>query len=133
MQGANDRSNRMARRRRFAMIRHRFAHARPRAVHLARRGVSAAAVAARDQKHLLTSLATGAGFGYLSTSRGMTLPFIPALGLNGTYGALFLAGAHFLRNKTLSHAATGLLSIAVSDWARGHAVSGELVGDDIEM
>jgi len=89
----------------------------PRASRLARRAGGAAARAALDEKHTLASVGAAAVLGYMARS-GTTLPHVDALGVAGTYGLVAWAAGRGMRNRTLSHIATGLLSVQAYSWAR---------------
>lgn len=97
----------------------RRAHAVVRyAAPIARRAGSAAANAARDEKHTLIALGTAAAAGY-ARREGMldTLPHLETLGVEGTYGAIAWALGKWTGNRTARHVATGLLCIAVNRMA----------------
>lgn len=75
---------------------------------------------AQAEKHTLGAVMAGAALGYAERSK-MQLPHVASLGVAGTYGiAAWMASKH-LRSRTLSHVATGLLTIAAYQFARGGA------------
>jgi hypothetical protein len=100
----------------------------------ARRAVSAIARQAVNERHRLTALAAAAALG-ASERFGMNLPEIPVVGRAGTYGLAAYALAKVTKSETMSHVATGLLSVAVHDLARGGgspaAAKPAVVGDDV--
>ena len=102
---------------------------RGRARHLARRGLSAAARAAQSEKHTITALAAAGGLGF-AKRMGVTLPKVEALGTAGTYGAAAWLAARFMKSRTLSHVATGLLCVAAFQHAAG---GGSVSGDDDDL
>jgi|FLYL01.1.fsa_nt_gi hypothetical protein len=83
-----------------------------------RRGFSAAARVARDEKHTIVAVLAAAGVGLLKRT-GTALPHIEALGVAGTYGLGAWMAARYTRNQTLAHVATGLLSVAAFRMASG--------------
>lgn len=105
------------------------------AANLARRGGTAAARWAREEKHTIAAVGTGLVLGFLERpgtdgqSTASKLPHIAALGVPGTYGLGLHFAARFTKSHTLAHMATGLMTIAARDLARsgfgGTAVSGE--------
>lgn len=100
----------------------------------ARRAVSAIARQAVNERHRLTALAAAAALG-ASERFGMNLPEIPMVGRAGTYGLAAFALAKFTKSETMSHVATGLLSVAVHDLAKGGGAASQqkpaVVGDDV--
>jgi hypothetical protein len=104
---------------------------RERAAKVARRVGSASAAFARDERHTFTALLAAAASGY-ARGAGMSLPYIDALGLEGTYGLLAWGIARYTRNRTAEHVATGLLSVAAARW--GESMGGPRTrGDASEM
>jgi hypothetical protein len=101
---------------------------RGRARHLARRGFSAAARAAVTEKHTLAAVGAAGALGF-AKRMGVSLPKIDALGTAGTYGVVAWAGARFMKSRTLSHVATGLLCVAAYQHAAG---GGSVSGDDLD-
>jgi hypothetical protein len=90
-----------------------------RAGRAAARGGGLAARKVWDEKHTIAALASAAAIGAIQ-GKGIDLPHIKQIGMAGTYGiGAWLAG-RFLKSKTLSHVATGLLSVgayeAVFTW-----------------
>lgn len=95
-----------------------------------RRGASAAGAKAREEKHLLTAVVSAAALGYAQKT-GVALPSIAALGTAGTYGlAAFALSRTFMKSRTLSHVATGLLSVAAFEFAKEGTTT---AGDDSIM
>lgn len=93
---------------------------RERAGQVARRVGSAAASAAREEKHTITAVVAAAVVGYAQRENMLdNLPQIDAIGPVGTLGAVAWAAGRFMRSNVASHVATGLLSIAAYDLARG--------------
>lgn len=88
-----------------------------RARRYARIAGGAAARAAQAEKHTLTALVAAAALG-LAERQDVELPHVTTLGVAGTYGALAWVAGRFMRSRMLSHAATGMLSIAVYDFVR---------------
>ena len=84
---------------------------RTRTVTTARRGVSAAAQVAREEKHTIAAIGAAAVCGY-AEKEDWNLPKVDTLGTPGTYGALAYIAGRYMKSKTLSHVATGLLSVA---------------------
>lgn len=78
---------------------------------------------AKAEKHTLGAVLAGAALGYAEKQK-MTLPHFATLGVAGTYGLAFWFGAKHMRSRTMSHVATGLLTIAAYQFARGDSVSG---------
>lgn len=96
-----------------------------------RRGASAAAGKAREEKHLLTAVVSAAALGYAQKT-GMALPKVEVLGTAGTYGiAAFALSRTFMKSRTLSHVATGLLSVAAFELAKTGSTS--TAGDESIM
>lgn len=90
---------------------------------LARRGGTAAARAAWDEKHTIAALVTGGALGY-AERQNMQIPTIPALGRDGTVAvAAFFAG-RAMKSKTLSHIATGAGACAMKDMVRSSSFFG---------
>jgi hypothetical protein len=100
---------------------------------MARRAVSAVAKQAVNERHRLTAIAAAGALG-LSERFGVNLPELPVVGRAGTWGLAAFALAKVTKSETMSHVATGLLSVAVHDLARGTggakpAVVGDEMGD----
>ncbi len=91
-----------------------------------RRGATKAAQVARDEKHTLTALVAAGALG-LAKRQKMDLPKIDQIGTAGTYGLAAWVAARWSGNKTISHVATGLLSVAAFSLASGDET---LAGDD---
>jgi hypothetical protein len=100
----------------------------------ARRGARVAGrVAARvahDQRHTLAAVGTAAALGWVARS-GTQLPHLRALGVPGTYGLGALLVAAATKNAWAQHIASGALSVAAYEWARGPANT--TVGEDADI
>lgn len=81
---------------------------------------------AQQEKHTMGAVLAGAALGFAEKQK-MTLPHFATLGVAGTYGVAAWFGAKHLRSRTLSHVATGLLTIAAYQFARGEGVSGPAI------
>lgn len=90
---------------------------------MARAAGRAALHRAQQEKHTIGAVLAGAALGYAERQK-MTLPHITSLGVAGTYGVAAWFGARQMRSRTLSHVATGLLTIAAYQFARGDSVVG---------
>lgn len=99
-----------------------------RARRAARAGGRVAARVAHDQRHTLAAVATSAVLGWVARS-GTQLPHLSALGVPGTYGLGALMVAAATRNAWAQHIASGALSVAAYEWARGAAPT---VGEDVD-
>lgn len=97
---------------------------RSRAMATVRRGASAAAKAAADEKHTLTALLSAGALG-LAKRQGIALPKIDAIGTAGTYGLVAWIAARMTKSRTMSHVATGLLSVAAFALAAGDTLTGD--------
>jgi len=84
----------------------------------ARRAGVAAAQAAVSERHTFAAVAAAAGYGF-ARSRGVTLPYVSALGVAGTYGLAAWALGRYSKNRTMQHVATGLLAVAAAEFASG--------------
>lgn len=84
----------------------------------ARRGASAVARAAIDERHTLVALGAAGALGLLE-KQDVELPHFEPIGVAGTYGIAAFMLARFTKSRTLAHAATGLMSIAVYNFAKG--------------
>ncbi len=78
---------------------------------------------AKQEKHTMGAVLAGAALGFAERQK-VQLPHFSTLGVAGTYGVAAWFGAKHLRSRTLSHVATGLLTIAAYQFARGEGVSG---------
>ena len=86
-----------------------------RAKRVAGRVGGAVARAALDEKHTIAALVTAAALGY-AKKEDMDIPHIDALGVPGTVGAALWLAGRMMKSRTLSHAATGALAIAVHNF-----------------
>lgn len=94
-----------------------------RARRVASKFASAAASAARDEKHRLYACGAAAIVGY-AEKEGWNLPHIPAIGVPASWGlgGWFLLKAGIIKSKSLSHAVTGLLAVASYKFGAGETV-----------
>lgn len=88
---------------------------------------------AAQEKHSLIAIGSAAALG-LAERQNIKLPAVPMLGPAGTYGLAAYVGGRVLKNKTLEHVATGLLSVAAYKLTSGAQAAGSAVvgEDDIE-
>jgi hypothetical protein len=102
-----------------------------------RRAASAVGGAAAHEKHTLIAIGTAAALG-LGEKTGMipmSLAIIPGVGPAGTLGLACWAIGKISKNRVAEHMATGLLCVAINQWARTGTVSGvggTVVGFDEE-
>lgn len=83
---------------------------------------------ALEEKHTVAAVGAGLALGFVEREK-IALPAIPKLGMSGTYGiGLWLAGK-YMRSRTMSHMATGLLSIAAYQLGKTGEIAGEVDGD----
>ena len=94
-----------------------------RARRVASRFGHAAAKAAYEEKHRFTACVAAAFVGY-AEKEGWDLPAIDMLGVPATWGLglWLLQKGGWVRNKTLSHATTGLLAVASYKFGKGETV-----------
>jgi hypothetical protein len=95
---------------------------------VARRGYSAAARVASQERHTLVAIGSAAVLGYMK-KQGVALPKIAALGTPGTYGLIAFAIGRFTRSPIAQHVATGLMSVSAYELASGQTLSGEVMGN----
>lgn len=115
-------SNAIARRGQFTSpVKTRY---RTRLVKVGRSGLSAAARAARTEKHTIAAVIAAGAMGFMKRE-GVQLPKVDALGTAGTYGALAWLAGRYLKSQVLQHVATGLLSVAAAELGSGAVVSGD--------
>jgi len=93
-----------------------------------RRVASAAGRAALSEKHTLAALGTAGALG-LARRTGFNVPHITVLGQEGTVGVALWVAGKVTKNATLQHMATGALSIALYNFAKGGAAG--VAGDDL--
>lgn len=107
-----------------------FAIASTRKVAL-RRVAGKVAQAAVSEKHTITALAAAGALG-LAERNDIPIPYIEMLGKAGTLGAVAWIAGRFTGNNTMQHVATGLLSVAVHELAKGKpkAAGGGVAGDN---
>jgi len=94
-----------------------------------------AAQAALAEKHTITAVAAGAALG-LAERNNLPLPYLGVLGRAGTYGLAAWAIGKYTGNTMAQHAASGLLSIAAYELAKGGGSPGaapSVSGDEIIM
>jgi hypothetical protein len=83
---------------------------------------------ALEEKHTFAAVGAGLALGFVEREK-IALPSIPKLGMSGTYGiGLWLAG-RYMRSRTMSHMATGLLSIAAYQLGKTGEIAGDVEGD----
>lgn len=104
---------------------------RTRTVKVARRGVSAAARVAREEKHTLIAVGAAAALGYAERT-SMEIPHIESLGVAGTLGAAAFAAGHYTKSRFARHLATGFLSVAAYKLGVGEGGGGTTEGDIVE-
>jgi hypothetical protein len=97
---------------------------RTRLVKVGRAGLSAAARAAREEKHTIAAVGAAAVLGFMKRE-GVVLPKVDALGTAGTYGAIAWLAGRYMKSTVMQHVATGLLSVAAAEMASGASVSGD--------
>jgi hypothetical protein len=86
--------------------------------------------AASSERHTLIAIGSAAALG-LGEKTGMipmSLAIIPGVGPAGTLGLAAWAIGRITKNQTAQHMATGLLCVAINQWARTGTVSGVLGG-----
>lgn len=101
---------------------------RAKAAGVARRGYSAAARVASQERHTLVAIGGAAVLGYMK-KQGVQLPKINALGTPGTYGLIAWAIGRFTKSPVAQHVATGLMSVSAYELASGQTLSGEVMGN----
>jgi hypothetical protein len=101
------------------------APAHRRAAHHAKRIARHVGSKALEEKHTVAAVGAGLALGFIEREK-IALPAIPKLGMSGTYGIGFWIAGKYLRSRTLSHMATGLLSIAAYQLGK----TGEIAGDE---
>jgi hypothetical protein len=92
-----------------------------------RRGATAAARFAADEKHTLAAALAAGALGWAEKSK-TELPRIKALGTAATYGLAAWALGKFTKSRVARHVATGLLSVAAYQFAKGGGDA--MTGDD---
>jgi hypothetical protein len=97
---------------------------RTRLVKVGRSGVSAAARAAREEKHTIAAVGAAAVLGFMKREN-VALPKVEALGTAGTYGVAAWLLGRYTKSIVLQHVATGLLSVAAVELSSGISVSGD--------
>lgn len=85
---------------------------------------------ALSEKHTLTALAAAAALGF-AKRQGFKLPSFPMLGPAATYGLGAWALSKYTGNKMASHAATGMLSVAMYELASGGGIAGDVGADEV--
>ena len=94
---------------------------------MARRGYSAAARVASQERHTLVAVGSAAVLGFMK-KQNVQLPKINALGTPGTYGLIAWAIGRFTKSPVAQHVATGLMSVSAYELASGQTLSGEVMG-----
>ena len=85
---------------------------------------------AMSEKHTLTALAAAAALGF-AKRQNYKLPSLPMLGPAATYGLGAWALSKYTGNKIASHAATGMLSVALYELAAGQGMAGDVGADEV--
>jgi hypothetical protein len=106
-----------------------------RAGRVVRRAASAAGSMARDETHTLVAIGAAGAIGLAERlPQIQALSIIPGVGPAGTLGLAAWVAGKITKSKTAQHMATGLLSVAIFNWAKSGTVSGGtvvgFVGDD---
>lgn len=97
---------------------------------VARRVATAAVRAALTEKHTLTAIAAGGALG-LAERNNIPIPHVEMLGKAGTLGALAWIVGKTTGNDVAKHVATGLLSIAAYELAKGTSSASSVKGDEV--
>jgi hypothetical protein len=86
---------------------------------MAQRGLKKAALVAKEEKHTMYAVAAAGLAGWLSRDGTLQrLPHVTTLGVEGTYGLVALFAGRQMNSAALRHIATGLLSVAVHEFAK---------------
>lgn len=88
-------------------------------VNPAKKGISAAAKSALDQKHMIAAVGAGAALGFLEGSGSLPAGLdVAGIGIPGTLAVGAFVGSKVMKSRTLEHVATGLGAIAVYQMAK---------------
>lgn len=100
---------------------------RTRVAGAARRGYSAAARVASQERHTIVAIGSAAVLGFMK-KQNVQLPKFSALGTPGTYGLIAWAVGRYTKSPIAQHVATGLMSVSAYELASGQTLSGEVMG-----
>lgn len=88
-------------------------------VNPAKKGVSSAAKAALDQKHMIAAVGAAAAMGFLESSGSLPAGLdVAGIGIPATLAVGAFIGAKAMKSRTLEHVATGLGAIAAYQMAK---------------
>ncbi len=90
---------------------------------IVKRGATAAAKHAIEEKHTIAAIVAAAALGYAEHS-GIAIPNLPLLGKAGTLGVAAFALAKATNNRTARHVATGLLAVAAYELGKQGRIEG---------
>jgi len=90
-----------------------------RAAPLARRATKAIGTAALDEKHTIAAVLAAAVLGYVEKNNPMTLPDPLRIGAPATLGLTAWVIGKATKSRVARHVATGALSIAAYQYAKG--------------
>jgi len=93
-----------------------------------RRVAGKVAAAAMAEKHTVAAVAAAGALGLLERNN-VPVPYLEFLGKAGSMGALAWIAGKYTGNVTVQHVATGLLSVAAYELAKGGAKAGGVAGD----
>jgi len=118
----------MGRFRKYAVARRAPSVRYRRAGALAKRGTSAVAKRAAQEKHTLIAVAGAAALGY-AKREGMKLPTLGPLSPAASVGLIAWGIAKFTKSNIAAHAATGALCVAAHEWLAAPKGSASLQGE----
>lgn len=95
-----------------------------RIVKAGRRVGGAIRAGAASEKHTIAAVAAAAILAF-AKKQGVQLPKVETLGVSGTYGLILWAAGRFTKSQMLTHAATGLMSVAVAEMISGDRIMGD--------
>ncbi len=98
----------------------------------AHRGARHIASAAMDEKHTLVALVAAGVLGF-AQREGISIPHVEIAGEAGTAGLVAWAVGKWGKSRIARHVATGLLSIAVYEKAKGEGAASKAVSGDEEV
>jgi hypothetical protein len=86
---------------------------------------SKAATVAREEKHRIHALMAAGAVGY-AEKHGINLPHVTSIGTAATYGlgGWLALKSGYIRSRSLSHAVTGLLCVAIYQYTSGKEMAG---------
>jgi len=98
-------------------------------VNPAKKGVSSAAKAALDQKHMIAAVGAAAALGFLEGSGSLPAGLdVAGVGIPATLAVGAFVASKAMKSRTLEHVATGLGSIAVYQMAKDAGTPGKTAG-----